>query len=90
MTLFLAIAGLLVFMAFMVLWSLAWRNQPILAFGIFLGLAGACVLVAVARLSGIQHLPIWLPAVPFAVVAIALLGFGILAWRWGSSGQAER
>jgi hypothetical protein len=82
MTLFLSIIGMLVLLA---LWSLAWRNRPILAFGIFLGTASVCVLAAIVRPAGIQHIPIWLPPLPFAVVAITLLYFGILAWWWGRS-----
>jgi hypothetical protein len=80
MTIFLSIIG---FLAFLALWSIAWRNRPILAFGIFLGTATVCVLAAVVRPSGIQHIPLWLPPLPFAVVAITLLYFGFLAWWWG-------
>ncbi len=80
MTLFLPIVGMLVFLA---LWGLAWRNRPIMAFGIFVGTASVWVVTAIVRPSGLQHVPIWLPALPFAVVAIVLLYFGILAWLWG-------
>jgi hypothetical protein len=82
MMLFISIIGILALLA---LWSLAWRNQPTLAFGIFLGTAGVCVLGAIVRPFDIQHIPVWLPALPFAVVALVLLYFGILAWRWGRS-----
>jgi len=82
MTLFSPIAGMLALLAF---WGLAWRNRPILAFGIFLGVASACVVAVIVRPAGIQHVPIWLPALPFAVVATALLYFGVLAWLWGRS-----
>jgi len=77
-----AIVGALIFM---LLWSLAWRNRPRFAFGIYLGVASACVIVPLVRLAGIRHMPVWLPALPFAVIAITLLCFGILAWRWGRS-----
>jgi hypothetical protein len=80
MTLILSIVALLVVLT---LWTLAWRNRPILAFGIFLGTAGVCALTAIVRPSGIQHIPLWLPPLPFAVVAITLLYFGVLAWWWG-------
>jgi hypothetical protein len=77
-----SIIGMLVLL---LLWHLAWRKQPTLAFGIFLGVASVCVIAAVFRPSGIQHVPVWLPALPFAIVAIALFCFGILAWVWGRS-----
>jgi hypothetical protein len=79
-TLFLSIMAILALLA---LWGLAWRNRPILAFGIFLGTVGICVLAAIVRPSGLDHIPVWLPALPFAVVAVALFYFGILAWWWG-------
>jgi hypothetical protein len=72
MALLLSIIGLLAFLA---LWTMAWRNRPILAFGIFLGF--------LIRPPDIQHIPLWLPPLPFAVVAITLLYFGVLAWWWG-------
>jgi hypothetical protein len=80
MTLILSIVAMLIVLT---LWSLAWRKRPILAFGIFLGTAGICALAAFVRPSGIQHIPLWLPPLPFAVVAITLLYFGVLAWWWG-------
>lgn len=71
---------------FMLLWSLAWRSRPHLALGIFLGVAAACALVAVVGIAGLRHMPVWLPALPVALVAIALFTFGILAWRMGRNG----
>jgi hypothetical protein len=83
MTPLLSIIGLLVLLA---LWSFAWRNRPILAFGIFLGTASVWVIAALVRPSGLGHVPLWLPPLPFAIVAIALFYFGILAWVWGRTG----
>ena len=82
MTLYLSIIGMLVLLA---LWQLAWRNQPVLAFGIFLGVAAVCVIGALVQPSGLHHVPLWLPPLPFAIVALALFYFGILAWVWGRS-----
>ncbi len=76
----LQIAGLLLFL---VLWTVAWRRQPNLAFGIFLGVAIAAVVAAVVRGFDMRNVPSWLPALPFAVVAISLLCFGIWAWFLG-------
>ena len=74
------IAGLLLFLA---LWGVAWRRQPNLAFGIFLGVAITAVVAAVVRPFDMRNVPIWLPPLPFAVVAISLLCFGIWAWLLG-------
>jgi len=71
------------FLLFMVLWGAAWRKQPNLAFGIFLGVAIAAVIAAVVRPFDMHHVPIWLPALPFAVVALSLFCFGVWAWFLG-------
>ena len=76
----LQIAGLLLFL---VLWGVAWRRQPNLALGIFLGVAIAAVVAAVFRPFDMRNVPLWLPPLPFAVVAICLLCFGIWAWFLG-------
>jgi hypothetical protein len=80
MTTWLPITGCLLFL---VLWGVAWRKQPPLAFGIFLGVAIAAVVAACVRPFDMHNVPIWLPALPFAVVAISLLCFGIWAWFLG-------
>jgi hypothetical protein len=80
MLLSVVILGTLLFLG---LWSVAWRKKPSLAFGIFLGLVGACAIVAIVWFSGMQHIPVWLPALPVVIVALTLFSFGVLAWRWG-------
>ena len=30
----------------------------------------------------IDHVPVWVPPLPFALIAITLFGFGLLAWFW--------
>jgi hypothetical protein len=76
----LQVIGLLVFLA---LWGMAWRGQPSLAFGITLGAALAVVVAVVFRPFELHTVPIWLPPLPFATVAISLLCFGIWAWYLG-------
>jgi hypothetical protein len=78
--LFLSIIAMLILFA---LWTLAWRRRPVLAFGIFLGAASVGVLAALVRPGALEHIPVWLPPLPFAVVAVTLLYFGVLAWLWG-------
>jgi hypothetical protein len=80
MVTWLQFGGLVLFLA---VWGAAWRRQPNLALGIFFGLAAAAVIAAVLRASHLQSVPIWLPPVPFAAVAISLLCFGIWAWVLG-------
>jgi hypothetical protein len=80
MAIWLQISGLVLFLA---LWGAAWRRQPDLALGIFFGVASAAVVAALVRPSDLHKVPLWLPPLPFAVVAISLLGFGIWAWVLG-------
>ena len=76
----LQLIGLVLFLA---LWGAAWRRQPNLALGIFFGVVIAVVVAALVRPSQLHSVPIWLPPIPFAAVALSLLGFGIWAWVLG-------
>lgn len=64
------------------IWGALWRSQPKFAFGVLLGLPIAWLasrLVA-PYLTGEAELPVWLPPLPFAVVATTLLTFGVIVW----------
>ena len=76
----LMIAFLLVLL---LLWRLAWRNQPMLAVGIGIGVILGGVIGAIVGAPTLESVPIWLPPLPFAIVAFTLFFFGILAWFWG-------
>jgi hypothetical protein len=74
---FLLLGGLL-------LWIFQWQRGSYLARGIAIGVI--LVLIgqpAIRAISSLDHLPVWVPALPFALVAITLFGFGLLAWFWG-------
>ena len=71
------------FIVFLLLWGLTWRGQPKLAFGIVIGLMfGAVAAGWIGPYESLGDVPIWLPPLPFAVVAAGLLIYGGLAW-WG-------
>ena len=80
MTSSLPLLGLLLCLGLLVV---VWRKRPFLGAGIFIGVAVASVVMAVLPAFDGGDVPIWLPALPFAVVAVTLFSFGILAWRWG-------
>ena len=65
-----------------VLWGTLWQRNYVLAFGILLGLPIAWVLSVLLRpyVTGMEHIPLWLPPLPFAIVAATLLAYGALAW----------
>jgi hypothetical protein len=68
----------------LLLWFFAWQRGSFVARGIAIG--GILVLVVwpVIRAAGsLDHIPIWAPALPFALIAVTLFCFGLLAWFWG-------
>ena len=73
--------AIIIFVIFLILWGLAWRNQPKLAIGIFIGLfAGAAIAPALGPYESIADMPIWLPPLPFITIATVLMIYGFLAW----------
>jgi hypothetical protein len=60
------------------------RNRAEFAIGVAIGLALAGIAAAAAPVFSLQQIPPWLPALPFACVALTLFFFGGLAWWWGS------
>jgi hypothetical protein len=71
----------------LLLWYFAWRARPILGLGITVGIMVTWMLLALVGLPKFEHVPLWLPPLPFAVVAVTLFAFGILAWVWGADEQ---
>jgi hypothetical protein len=65
------------------LWVLAWRRQRRFAVGTVVGALVALTAVWLVEPFKLTHIPIWLPPLPFALVAITLFCFGALAWFWG-------
>jgi hypothetical protein len=60
------------------------RTRPQLGFGIVLGGGLAWAGLALAPHLSLTPFPVWLPALPFATVAMTLFFFGFLAWFWGA------
>jgi len=78
---FLAIAAIVVVL---VLCGFIVRNRPQLGFGIVLGGGIAWAGLALSPHISLKPFPVWLPPLPFAVVALTLFFFGFLAWFWGA------
>jgi hypothetical protein len=74
----------IVLLGCLVLWLRAWQRGSRLALGLAIGAGIAFLgsLVLQAR-PVFDHMPVWVPALPFAVIAVTLFGFGALAWFWG-------
>lgn len=68
----------------LLLWIFAWQHGSQLARGIAIGAILVLVCEPLVRpVIAQEHLPVWVPALPFALIAITLFGFGLLAWYWG-------
>jgi hypothetical protein len=65
------------------MWVVAWRYQRRFAIGTVVGAVVAALVAWIARPFELTQIPIWLPPLPFALVAITLFCFGALAWFWG-------
>lgn len=70
----------------LLLWYFMWQSQPKLAFGVLLGLPIAWIFSRLISpyVTGMEQVPVWLPPLPFAIVAITLLVFGVLIWIRGA------
>ena len=79
----LSLAGFFLLLAILVLWALAFWKRPQLATGVLIGVVVAAIAVGAFSAIEFHEMPIWLPALPFAVVAGTLFCFGFLAWYWG-------
>jgi hypothetical protein len=74
------ILAMVLFVALLAIWVMAWRSQPVLACGIGIGILIAWAITAMFGDISFETIPLWLPPLPFAAVAVALIVFGALAW----------
>ena len=75
------IVALLVLLAVL---SLSLRKRPRFAIGVVCGVALTWFGAAALPTLSLKTMPVWLPALPFALVATSLFTFGALAWWWGT------
>ena len=73
----------LVLLGVLLLITRALLRRSRLAIGVAIGAAAALPCAAIlASIESPQHIPIWLPALPFAIAAVTLFAFGVVAWFW--------
>jgi hypothetical protein len=73
----------LVLLGLALVWLSAWQRRSRFAQGFALGIACAVPFGMLVRgLAALPTVPVWLPPLPFALIAIALFGFGLMAWTW--------
>jgi uncharacterized membrane protein required for colicin V production len=70
-------------LVFMLLIIRGLMRRSRLAIGTVVGAVAAVALAPrVDALFSLNHVPIWLPPLPFALIATTLFAFGVLAWFW--------
>lgn len=74
------------------LWGLAWRRNLELALGILIGLPLAWLAsrLLTPYVTGMQNIPIWLPPLPLATIAVLLFVKGALVWLKGNEALPKR
>jgi hypothetical protein len=78
----------LIALAIMLLvWARIWQTNPKMAFGVLLGLPLAWIIsrLTAPYLTGVAEVPVWLPPLPFAILATILVVFGVLVWIRGAA-----
>lgn len=69
-----------------------WKRNIRLAFGITVGVLLAIVLSIFIEpyVTDMASIPVWLPALPLATVALVLFIYGALVWIRGDEGLARK
>src|SRR5262245_14524872 len=67
---------------FVLIWGSLWRSQPKAAFGVLPGLLIAWILSRLISpyVTGMNEIPLWLPPLPIAIIALILFYFGVRTW----------
>jgi hypothetical protein len=73
------------------IWGWMWRSNPWMSFGVLIGLLIAWLVshLLTPYVTGMDEIPVWLPALPLATVAIVLLVYGALVWIRGNDGLPQ-
>jgi len=67
---------------FVVLWGALWRVSPKAGFGALIGLPLAWIFsrLLTPYITGMNEIPVWLPPLPLAIIALTLFVFGTIVF----------
>ena len=67
---------------FILIWGRLWNALPTAGFGVLIGLplAWLASLLLTPYVTGMNDIPLWLPPLPLAIVALTLFVFGVITW----------
>ena len=73
----------------LLVWQVLWKQNLVMAFGVLLGVLlawGLYYLIKPYLTGGMENVPVWLPPLPLATVALILFVYGGLVWFRGNEG----
>lgn len=70
----------------LLVWATIWKRNPGLAFGALIGVLLAWLLsyLLAPLVTGMETIPLWLPPLPLAIVAVLLFVYGGFVWFRGN------
>lgn len=70
----------------LLVWGALWKRNLSLAGGVLVGVLLAWVLSYFLKpyVTGMETIPIWLPPLPLATIAVALFVYGAIIWFRGN------
>lgn len=70
----------------LLIWGALWKRNLSLAGGVLVGVLLAWVLSYFFKpyVTGMETIPVWLPPLPLALIAISLFVYGALVWIRGN------
>ena len=76
----------------LLVFGLLWKKNPLIAFGVLVGVLLAWLISWFLKpvIAGMETIPLWLPPLPLATVALVLFVYGSLVWIRGSEGLPKK
>jgi hypothetical protein len=68
------------------IWGVIWKKSISLGFGILVGVLGAWLVARLIEpyVTGMEEIPLWLPPLPMATIAVLLIVYGAVVWIRGN------
>ena len=76
----------------LLLWGALWKRNLVMAFGVLFGFLLAWLISYALKpfVTGMETIPVWLPPLPLATVALTLFIYGGLVWFRGNEGLSKK
>jgi uncharacterized membrane protein YccC len=76
----------------LLIWGALWKRNLSLAGGVLVGVLLAWLLSYFLKpyVTGMETIPVWLPPLPLATIAIVLFVYGALVWKRGNEGLPQK